>query len=588
MFMANLLPKLLIILRLLFRPHFHNIEAMSFKRKDIDYSLYLVTGRELLPPGKDYYESLDESLKDGHVTVVQLREKNVDSGEFLQIAKRSLEICDKYNVPMLINDNLSVALALPERVGLHIGQTDVPVEQARQLLGPKRLLGLSVHNVEQAKAAFELGLTDVVDYVGVGPVYGTKSKAGIEEKDVLGPRGARLIVNALSNGDERLPCVLIGGLNEKTAGRSLFGATGSHNSPDGIAVISAIVAHQTPSVPASNLASIVKSFKQAYYHHGLEDFNLRGSAFTSDYNIIDNGGLTINKVAELFRFHRTSLNGPPLIQTLTSHVSSTLSANIALAFSASPIMSHQEAEAEDLGKVTGAVVLNIGTIGEEARRGMRAVGNVANRGGKPVVLDPVGVGASSFRKEVVEEIMNHTQITLLKGNAAELSSIAGLNEVQSRGVDSGSGTLKDPVHLVVSLARKERCLVLMTGKEDYLSNGRITVKVSNGHELLGRITGSGCALGVVIAASMAAACNYTKHNNIPTKDLGSFIVNSDSNLLFIGALMGVLSMNIASELAAERPDVKGPGTFIPALIDELAAITPEKIIQRARFDSFSI
>lgn len=554
---------------------------MTLKKEDIDYSLYLVTGRELLPPGKDYYDSLEESLKDGHVTVVQLREKNVDSGDFLKIAEKSLAICDKYKVPMLINDNLSVALALPDRVGLHIGQTDVPVQQARQLLGPKRLLGLSVHNVEQAKSALKLG---VADYVGVGPVYGTKSKAGIQEKDVLGPRGARQIVNALSSGDKRLPCVLIGGLNENTAGRTLFGASGNDNSPDGIAVISAIVAHKTPSVPASNLAKIVKSFKRASSSH-TQDLSPDSPAFTSTYDVRGTKDeLTIKKVAELLRFHRAGDSGPPLIQTLTSHVSSTLSANIALAFSSSPIMSHQEAEADDLGRVTGAVVLNIGTIGEEARRGMRAVGSAANRGGKPVVLDPVGVGASSFRKEVVEEIMNHTQITLLKGNAAELSSIAGLQEVQSRGVDSGSGKLKDPINLVASLASKERCLVLMTGKEDYLSNGKFTVKVSNGHELLGRITGSGCALGVVIAASMAAACNFTKANNIPTKHLGSFMVNSDSNMLFIGALMGVLSMNIASELAAERPEVKGPGTFIPALIDELSTITPENVVQRAKFE----
>ncbi|PWN35118.1 hydroxyethylthiazole kinase [Meira miltonrushii] len=541
----------------------------------IDYSLYLVTGRELLPPGKDYYESLEESLKDGHVTVVQLREKNIDSGEFLEIAEKSLKICDKYRVPMLINDNLSVALALPERVGLHIGQTDIPVQQARKILGPNRHLGLSVHNVEQAEAAVDL---DIVDYVGVGPVYGTKSKAGIEEKDVLGPRGASRILQALEKVPKRLPCVLIGGLNEKTAAGTLFGAVCDSNWPDGIAVISAIVAHPTPSVPAANLAKIVKSFKKAFDSHAKE-FGAGEPPFTS-YDIEKN---TINKIAELLRFHRASQYGPPLIQTLTSHVSSTLSANIALAFSSSPIMSHQEAEAEDLGKVTGAVVLNIGTIGDEARRGMRAVGGAANRGGKPVVLDPVGVGASSFRKGVVEEIMNHTQITLLKGNAAELSAISGLEDIQSRGVDSGSGTLKDPVNLVVSMACKEKCLVLLTGKEDYLSNGQHAVKVSNGHELLGRITGSGCALGVVVAASMAAACNFTKHNKLPTTHLGSFMVHSDTNWLFIGALMGVLSMNIASELAAERSDVKGSGTFIPALIDELAAMTPEKIVERAKF-----
>lgn len=275
---------------------------------------------------------------------------------------------------MLVNDNLSVALALPERVGLHIGQTDLPIRHARKLLGPNRLLGHSVHNVEQAKEAVAAG---AADYVGVGPVYGTMSKAGIQDKDVLGVRGACAVVAALAgaNGKGRMPSVLIGGLNQRTAIRSLFGTTSKENATDGMAVISAIVARSDPQQAAEELAEIAAS-----YTKGMRDSVSPALPFHSgsDYS----ASHFKSSAADLLRSHRQSDYGPPLIQTLTSHVSSTLSANIALAFSASPIMSHQETEADDLGKVTGAVVLNIGTIGDEARRGMRAVGNAANRGGK--------------------------------------------------------------------------------------------------------------------------------------------------------------------------------------------------------------
>lgn len=153
-----------------------------------------------------------------------------------------------------------------------------------------------------------------------------------------------------------------------------------------------------------------------------------------------------------------------------------------------------------------------------------------------MVLDPVGVGASAFRRAAVEEIMDDTQVTLLKGNSAELSSIAGLSEVTSRGVDSGSGSLKDPEGLVRSLARKERCLVLLSGKVDYLSDGHLVVRVENGHELLGKITGSGCALGVTIAAGLAAACNVARGDSI--KGLSTAMVRAHPQDLIPGALVG--------------------------------------------------
>lgn len=206
-------------------------------------------------------------------------------------------------------------------------------------------------------------------------------------------------------------------------------------------------------------------------------------------------------------------------------------------------------------------------------------------------MDPVGVGASTFRKASVQRILDQAQVTLIKGNAAEISAMAGLDEVASRGVDSGAGKLHDPKGLVRILAKKERCLVLLSGETDYLSNGEVVVSCHNGHELLGRITGSGCALGVTVAAGMAAACAMNKDKEF--HGLGSFLVACGGSDLFCGALTGyvripqlltcrLLAMTIASELAGKRADVQGPGSFIPALIDELAVISPDHVKERAK------
>lgn len=189
------------------------------------------------------------------------------------------------------------------------------------------------------------------------------------------------------------------------------------------------------------------------------------------------------------------------------------------------------------------------------------------------------------------EILNHTQMTLIKGNSAELSCLAGLSEVQSRGVDAGSGELSDPLKLVTTLARRERCMVLLTGKTDYLTDGRNVIKCDNGHPLLGKITGSGCALGVALAAGMARACaarpgpaqQQAAQQSSAASSLSQLMVDVASGAdLLSGALMGLLTITVASEVAAEAPSTKGPGTLIPAWLDAIAAMDAETIAKRAK------
>ncbi|WFD33663.1 hypothetical protein MCUN1_000476 [Malassezia cuniculi] len=506
-----------------------------------DYSLYLVTGRELLPPGKDYYESLHESLRDGKVSVVQVREKHASTDEFKEIAEKTLEVCDKYGVRMIVNDNVDVAAALPERVGLHIGQEDAKLAYARSVLGAREI-GVSVKTAEQAREAVAGG----ADYVGIGPCWETSSKAGITAADALMLTKSRDVVAGLA-GDRYVPCVLIGGINVHNAMRTLSGASTASRHPDGVAVISAIVSQRHPDVAAAQLRGIVDQFKQ--------ERSAVVSATLSGKDIYDN-------IASHYKS-----GAPPLVQTITSHVSSHFSANIALAFASSPIMSHESEEADDLSKAIRALVLNIGTVTEDALRGMRATGTAANACGTPIVLDPVGVGASRFRYQVIQDILNRVQVSLIKGNAAELCTMIGSNEATSQGVDS-VGRIANPEEIVRKLALQEGAIVVLTGATDYVSNGEQVYSTSSGSPLLGRITASGCALGVVLAAALASAA--TKHN-VVLGDAESQRLRPPRlhDALFYGAIAGLEAYNYAAEVAAK--EAAGPGTFIPRFLDALAS-----------------
>lgn len=167
---------------------------------------------------------------------------------------------------------------------------------------------------------------------------------------------------------------------------------------------------------------------------------------------------------------------------------------------------------------------------------------------------------------------------MIKGNAAEIGALAESSEVTARGVDSVGKGFKDPAAVVRDLARKRRAIIVMTGVSDYVSDGATVLKVSNGHELLGVITGSGCMTGTLVAVFCAAARTAFLASG---KEDGGELVQGD---MLAGALAGVLGINVAAERAAARPDVRGPGTFRAALMDELYAVRPADVLERAKVE----
>lgn len=206
-------------------------------RKNIDLSLYLVTDRDL-SLGRSLEEVVSEAVAGG-VTVVQLREKDASTGEFVELARRLMAMLKPLGVPLIINDRVDVALAV-DADGVHIGQSDMKYEDARRLLGPDKIIGLSVESFEDIEAANALD----VDYVGISPVYGTPTKT-----DTAEPFGLEGLRKAVAMSEH--PTVAIGGMNAKTIGEVI--AAGA----DGVAVVSAICSAENVREAANELKSIL-------------------------------------------------------------------------------------------------------------------------------------------------------------------------------------------------------------------------------------------------------------------------------------------------------------------------------------------
>ncbi|KAF9647326.1 HK-domain-containing protein [Thelephora ganbajun] len=521
---------------------------------EIDYSLYLVTGRNLIPDGITYEDSLEQALKGG-VTVVQVREKTADTGEFLEVARATKKLCEKYKVPLIINDRIDIALAV-EADGVHLGQTDMPIKVARKLLPANAIIGISCNTGEEVEKAVSAG----ADYVGIGPVCATSTKQ--VTSPLLGPRNLGDILVALENTNVK--SVAIGGIKSTNATRILFGSImTSGKSLDGLAVVSDIVASPEPLIAAKRLKDAVSYFKASRTKFSSLDSytteSLKGS------------------VGEALRYVREV---SPLVHQITNVVVTTQSANATIALGASPIMATSPEEMEDLARIPGGLLINFGTL--TSLEGMIVAGQHANQNKKPVVFDPVGVGATSFRKRTAAELLNAWQATVIKGNAGEIGALSNSSEVQSKGVDSTGSGFTDPASTVRSLALRERCVVGMTGAVDWVSDGKHVVRLGNGHPLLGEITGSGCMVGTSVATfcgalSVAAGAELKE---VPSNPL----VDGD---MFVAAIAGISAVTIASEIAALRPDVQGPGTFLPAFIDELSKLTPEVLSEKVNIEIVS-
>lgn len=228
---------------------------------------------------------------------------------------------------------------------------------------------------------------------------------------------------------------------------------------------------------------------------------------------------------------------------------------MALAIGASPVMAHAHNEMGEIEAISSALVLNIGTLTHAWVDSMRIAAGEANRRGVPVIFDPVGAGASRLRTDASVEILRHFRVSLLKGNAGEISVLAGLGG-EVRGVDSAGGA--QTTVAAKRAAEEFRTTVAVTGKMDAVSDGTTTLVVENGSDWLGRITGSGCSATTVIAAFCAVEPHY-----------------------LTAAASALACYSIAAEMAEEK-GVEGPMSFKTAFFDAVYNLTPEEVIKRAK------
>ncbi|HJJ99251.1 MAG TPA: hydroxyethylthiazole kinase [Methanocorpusculum sp.] len=240
----------------------------------------------------------------------------------------------------------------------------------------------------------------------------------------------------------------------------------------------------------------------------------------------------------------------PLVHQITNYVTANDCANITLCIGASPIMSHAPEDVIDMTKIANTLVLNIGTVDPRQIEGMLAAGSIAADRNIPIILDPVGAGATPYRIKTAQQLIEELPIAVIKGNTGEIGMLAG-TAATVRGVDS-CGVAGDRKTIVQDLAAELGCVVIMSGKEDLISNGPRVAGVRNGVPLMGRISGTGCMASAVTGAFSAIAPD--------TMD---------------GCIAAMVSLGIAGEAAAKI--AAGPGSFKPAFLDAVAALTPEQV-----------
>ncbi len=246
----------------------------------------------------------------------------------------------------------------------------------------------------------------------------------------------------------------------------------------------------------------------------------------------------------------------PLIHNITNVVVTNFTANGLLALGASPVMAYAAEEVAEMAKIAGALVLNIGTLNSTVVESMLIAGKSANESGVPVVLDPVGAGATVYRTETAQKILKQVKVSILRGNAAEIANTAG-QQWNIKGVDAGESQA-DPVFLAKSAAKKLNTVVVLTGKEDVVSDGEKTFVVKNGDAALTKVTGTGCLLTSVIGAFTAVEPDRIKA--------------SVAALAYYG---------VAAEIAAQK--TAGPGSFQIEFLNQLSNVTAKEIQQLGNF-----
>lgn len=255
-------------------------------------------------------------------------------------------------------------------------------------------------------------------------------------------------------------------------------------------------------------------------------------------------------------------NQPPLVHSITNYVTVNDCANIVLACGGAPIMADDINEVEEIIAICNALVINIGTLNERTVASMIKAGKEANRLGRPVILDPVGAGASTLRTETVFKLLKEVQFSVIRGNVSEIKTIAS-GSGRTKGVDADisdaitEDNLDGMVAFVKALSKKNGAVIAITGAIDIVADSQKALVIRNGHPMMSRITGTGCMLTTVIGSYCGA--------------------NPDDLLLATAA--AVSCMGLCGELAFAKVAVEQAGTasFRTYLIDAMSRMDAQTL-----------
>jgi hydroxyethylthiazole kinase len=249
----------------------------------------------------------------------------------------------------------------------------------------------------------------------------------------------------------------------------------------------------------------------------------------------------------------------PLVHNITNLVVMNASANILLALGASPVMAHSRREAADMVALAGALVLNIGTLSEAWVEAMLLAARAANRRGIPVILDPVGAGATPYRTGAALKILEEADIAVIRGNASEVFALTDA-DVRTRGVDSSLAVSDEIAEAAGAIARQRESIVAISGETDFITDGRRLLRVANGTPLMTRVTGLGCGLSAVVGAFCAVA------------DADRLAATAAAFGLY--GLCGELALEVSAR----------PGSFFVAFVDSLSAVDADAVRNRLKID----
>jgi hydroxyethylthiazole kinase len=247
----------------------------------------------------------------------------------------------------------------------------------------------------------------------------------------------------------------------------------------------------------------------------------------------------------------------PVVHNITNYVVMNTTANALLAVGASPVMAHAAQEVEEMVGIARALVLNIGTLSDDWIEAMILAGVAARQRGIPIILDPVGAGATSYRTTTARRLLSEVSPTIVRGNASEIRALCS-EVAATRGVDSVHGT-EESLDAALALSQAQGCVVSMSGPTDIIVSGESVARVRNGVPMMTRVTGMGCTASALTGAFAAVTASP-----------------------FLAATQCMAVLGVAGELAAER--ATGPGSFQVHLFDALSALAPDELERHARVE----